>query len=322
MPVSKVQQAVATAPTAQAEARSKVAPWLQASQRLPPWQAGRAILQAALHPGDHQQAGQLVVEQPAAGTAAAAAPDQLDMPCALRAEAEEEARQQPALKQHQQQQEAAAEQAQEQLPPPQPRPQQPQPQPHGQHQEGQQPQAQPQEQQQQGLQQQEQQEALQQQEQQEARPETPDLTGPDLLSREAPACRVVLGSMFVDRGQLERGLAAVERLLLGALRGLVSKIVDVAGSNGNLFGRALACGPTCNRPCPSPPCRVPSRSGMCTAGLARAHLHPLVSLLPSCLNGCVIMPAACPRNCLRALLNRSHMALPEPEQGGGVLLSS
>lgn len=40
---------------------------------------------------------------------------------------------------------------------------------------------------------------------------------PDLLGQEAPACRAVLGSMFVGRGQLERGLAAVERLLAGLL---------------------------------------------------------------------------------------------------------
>ena len=53
-----------------------------------------------------------------------------------------------------------------------------------------------------------------------AQPPTEQQLG--LLEQEAPACRAVLGSLFVGRGQLEQGLAAVERLLLGECLGLGS----------------------------------------------------------------------------------------------------
>lgn len=196
-------------------------------------QAGQATLQPEQQPLGPQQAGQPLLEQlaavvdaaaptaqPAAPTATAAPTAQRAAPPALLQQAQQGTDHQPP---HEQQQQAVTVQRLQQLkmlPPPvreeqcPPEHLQPQaPLPHGQPAAQQPQQAEPQPQQGQA------QQAQQEVQAQEARPRTPDTPAPDqqleLLSREAPVCRAVLGSMFVARGQLERGLADVERLLLG-----------------------------------------------------------------------------------------------------------
>ena len=225
VPASKVVPAVPTVGSAAETGRPDGTAMVQASWSLLPGQAGRATMQPA-----QEQAGSVgtaaPTDQPAAPTATAAPTAQRAAPHASLQQVEQDACQeqqhQTVTVQWQQQLKMLPPPVcEEQCPPQNLQPQAPLPhgQPAAQQPQPAQPQLQPQPQPQPQPQQAQAQAQQQEVQAQEAHPGTPGIPAPDqqpeLLSREAPTCRAVLGSMFVARGQLERGLADVEHLLLG-----------------------------------------------------------------------------------------------------------